>query len=123
VDVETIHTIVLTNTPMASFAKSTAAAAVKIKKVKFAFDNECLMKPKPAFIAVYIKMSGVLIENIKSASQLEREALTQLQSMKRSSNAWRPHRTKIIESPLSKEEDEARAFASLAFNPLDITNL
>ena len=108
---------------MASFAKSTAAAAVKIKRVQFAFDNECLMKPKPAFIAVYIKMSGVLIENIKSASQLEREALTELQSMKRSSNAWRPRRTKIIESPLSKEEDEARAFASLAFNPLDIANL
>jgi len=89
---------------MASFVKSTVAA-VKIKRVHFAFDNDYFMKPKPAFIAVYIKMSTVAIENIKSASQLEREALDELQSMKRSSNAWRPRRTKIIESPLSKEED------------------
>jgi len=107
---------------MASFVKSTVATEIK-KRVKFAFDNDCLMKPKPAYIAVYKKMSGVLIESIKSASQLESEERLELQSIKRSIKAWRPRRSTHTEIQLSKEEDESKAFATLEFNPLNINNL
>jgi uncharacterized radical SAM superfamily Fe-S cluster-containing enzyme len=102
---------------MTSLIKSATTATKNSKRVRFAFDNEYLMKPKPAFVAVYTKFSGVLIKNIKSACQLESEALAELKSIKRSANAWRPRRTKIIES--IKDEDEEKAFASLIFNPLD----
>lgn len=101
------------------------AAVHSPRRVRFAFDNPDLMlKPKPMTVATYIKNTepqDCLV--VKTRDEIFQDEMRELQLMKRSANAWRPRRGRIVRAPLTKEQDEAKAFADLAFNPLEINNL
>ena len=94
------------------------------RRVRFAFDNpELMLKPNPMTVATYIKNTKPLNLQVKTRAEIVEQEMLDLLRMKRSANAWRPRRGRIVRAPLTKEQDEEEAFAALAFNPLDITNL
>lgn len=76
------------------------------KRVSFALDSEeFFTKPKPAFVAMYIKGSGQLICSIKSASEIEEEDILALQSLKTSSNGWKPKKKPTIDEIYLTDDD------------------
>lgn len=101
-----------------------AAAVHSPRRVRFALDNPDLMlKPNPAMVATYVKNTKPRQLVVKTRAEIVEEERVELFRMKRSVNAWRPRSRKITRTPLTKEEDEKKAFAELTFNPLDVSNL
>ena len=100
------------------------AAVHSPRRVRFALDNPDLMlKPNPAMVATYVKNTKPRQLVVKTRAEIVEEERVELFRMKRSANAWRPRSRKITRTPLTKEEDEKKAFAELTFNPLDVSNL
>lgn len=100
------------------------AAVHSPRRVRFAFDNPDIMfKPNPMTVATFIKNTKPRNLQVKTRAEIVEEERLELFRMKRSANAWRPRRGRIVKAPLTKEQDEEQAFAALAFNPMDITNL
>jgi len=81
---------------------------VKLKKrVSFAYDEpDCLMKPKPCTVAVYVVGSDILLESIKTYCEIEAEELSLFHELKISKNAWKPKKYKNYDEQFLCEDDE-----------------
>lgn len=89
------------------------------KRVTFAHDEpERLCKPKPIMVAVYVVNSPQLIKSIKTAQQIEEEALAELaefrRQTKKSIKAWKPRRAQL--DTLDEEDDLEDAIWELLKN-------
>jgi hypothetical protein len=89
------------------------------KRVTFAHDEpERLCKPKPFMVAVYMVNSPQLILSVKTAQQIEEEAIAEMEEFRRrtkkSIKAWKPRRRQL--DTLDEEEDLEDAIWDLLKN-------
>ena len=91
----------------------------KKRRVTFAHDEpERLCKPKPIMVAVYVVNSPQLILSVKTAQQIEEEAIAEMAEfrhrIKKSTKAWKPRRARL--DSLDDEDDLEDAIWELLKN-------